>query len=239
MDSSPRQSIAAMRKMFDNVAARYDLANLAMSLGRDRFWRQSLARRLKILTPPGRLLDLAAGTGDQIVAAKKAWPHLEAVGLDLSPAMMDLAEAKFNALEAPRPRMIIGDALALPFEEGEFDSVSMSFGLRNVASRAKLFAEALRVLKPGGRILILEMYFDQAAPWAAFMRWYLQKIVPFLGGRLLSSEREAYKYLVSSVMAFPRPEIAAQEMAAAGFAAPRVKTYTLNSVMLVWGDKPC
>lgn len=236
--AAPRHSIVAMRNMFNGIAARYDLANVTMSLGRDRFWRQALARRLKIVKSPGRLLDLAAGTGDQIVAAKRAWPGLEAVGLDLSAAMMDLAEAKFNKLQAPRPRMISGDALATPFADEEFDSVSMSFGLRNVSSRAKLFAEAFRVLKPGGRLLILEMYYDQNAPWAPFMRCYLKKVVPFLGGRLISSEKTAYNYLVSSIMAFPRPDIVADEMRAAGFVDLHTKTYTLNTVMLLWGDKP-
>ncbi|UQZ89691.1 dimethylmenaquinone methyltransferase [Deltaproteobacteria bacterium Smac51] len=235
---SPRKSSVAMRNMFNTIASRYDLANRAMSLGRDPFWREALARRLKILESPGRLLDLAAGTGDQIVAAKKALPGLEAVGLDLSTTMMELAEAKFDKLSPPRPQMITGDALDLPFGPNEFDSVSMSFGLRNVGSRPKLFEEAFRVLKPGGRLLILEMYYDRQTPWAGFMNWYLKKIVPLVGGRLISTDKDAYKYLVASIMAFPRPEELAGEMKAAGFLNLSFKTYTLNTVMLVWGDKP-
>lgn len=226
----------AMRNMFSGLAGRYDLANRAMSLGRDVFWRQALARRLKVLDEPGRLLDLAAGTGDQIVAAKTARPALEVTGLDLAPAMLHLAERKFTRF-APRPRLVVGDALATPFGEGEFDSVSISFGLRNVPDRAALMAEARRVLKPGGRFLVLEMFFDRLAPWAPAMRWYLNKVVPLVGGRLISHEREAYRYLAESIMGFPQPAELAREMAAAGFKGISYNTYTFHAAMLVWGDK--
>ena len=101
----------AIGRMFDKVARRYDLANRLMSLGRDPFWRAAAARRLKIIDAPGRLLDLAAGTGDQIVAAKRIFPGLEAVGLDLSASMMKLAEPKFNKLSPPPPPLIARGAL--------------------------------------------------------------------------------------------------------------------------------
>ncbi len=233
-----RKSSVAIRNMFSSVARRYDLANRVMSLGRDLFWRRALARRIRILEGGGHLLDLAAGTGDQIVAAKQCWPGLAVTGLDLSPAMMDLAAPKFARLAPPRPEMVTGDALDLPFADGSFDSVSIAFGLRNIPDRAGVYREVLRVLKPGGRFLVLEMFHDRASLWAPAINLYLRRLVPFLGGRLVSREREAYRYLVSSILAFPRPEVLAREMSQAGFIDLAGRAYTFNTTMLVWGHKP-
>ena len=233
-----RASPIALRNMFSSVARRYDLANRVMSLGRDLFWREALARRVKVLEGPGRLLDLASGTGDQIVAVKRARPDLAVTGLDLSPAMVELAAPKFAALAPPRPEMLVGDALSLPFEAESFDSVSISFGLRNITARTELYREVLRVLKPGGRFLVLEMFYDRHSLAAPIVGFYLKKIIPVLGGRIVSREKEAYRYLVSSIMGFPQPEELAGEMTRAGFMAPQFRTYTFNAVMLVWGEKP-
>jgi len=236
--SEPRASSIALKNMFSSVAQRYDLANRVMSLGRDLFWREALARRVKALEIPGRLLDLASGTGDQIVAVKRARPEMAVTGLDLSPAMVELAAPKFAALAPPAPEMLVGDALEMPFEEESFDSVSISFGLRNITARAELYGEVLRVLKPGGRFLVLEMYYDRHSLTAPAVGFYLERIIPFLGGRIVSREREAYRYLVSSIMGFPQPEELAGELTRAGFVSPEFRTYTFNAVMLVWGDKP-
>lgn len=223
--------------MFDEVARRYDLANRLMSLGRDPFWRAASARRLKVIDAPGRLLDLAAGTGDQIVAAKKAWPRLEAVGLDISPAMMELAAPKFEKLAPPHPTMITADALNIPFDDNSFDSVSISFGLRNITARRELYAEALRVLKPGGRFVVLEMYHDRNDFLAPIIHFYLKKVVPVVGGRIVSQQRDAYRYLISSILAFPQPRKLMEEMLEAGFTDLDFNSYTFNTVMLVWGHK--
>lgn len=236
--SGPKVNSSAIKDMFGQVARRYDLANRVMSLGRDPFWRRALANRLKIVEAPGRLLDLAAGTGDQIVAAKKKFPNLEVTGLDLSAEMMRLAGPKFAALPGPAPEMLVGDALNLPFEPGSFDSVSISFGLRNIPDRAGVFSQVLRVLRPGGRFLVLEMYHDSESIFEPVVGFYLKKLIPFLGGRLISREKGAYRYLVSSIMGFPGPDKLMAEMKAAGFNELGCTSYTFNAVMLVWGQKP-
>lgn len=231
-------SLIAICNMFSNIARRYDLANHILSLGRDHFWRLALARHLKILTPPGRLLDLATGTGDQIVAAKKIWPTLAVTGLDLTPAMLELAVPKFKSIPPPVPEMIVDNILALSFDDQTFDSISISFALRNITQRRELYREVWRVLKPGGRFLVLEMFHDPKSPLAALTGLYLKKIVPFLGGHLVNREHEAYRYLTTSILTFPQPRELAAELTEAGFSALAGQIYTFNTVMLIWGERP-
>ena len=234
----PRSSSRAMNNMFTGLAGRYDLANRVMSLGRDLFWRRALARRVRVVDRPGRLLDLAAGTGDQIVAIKKMHPHMEVIGLDLSAAMMELAAPKLARLTPPIPEMIVGDALAPPFGEAGFDSISISFGLRNIPARGDLYAQVLRMLKPGGRFLVLEMYHDRRTLLAPVVSFYLRRVAPVLGGRLISGRPEAYQYLASSILGFPQPEDLTAEMTGAGFTAPNIQKFNFNTVMLVTAEKP-
>jgi len=233
-----RQELRVLRDMFSGLARRYDLVNRVLSLGRDPFWRRALARRLKIIEPPGRLLDLAAGTGDQIMAAKKLWPGLAVTGLDLSSDMLALARPKLAGLSSPAPELVVGDALDLGFQEASFDSVSISFGLRNISRRRELYAQVLRVLKPGGRFLILELFHDPRSPWAGLTGFYLRRLVPFLGGRVLTRSGAAYRYLADTVLAFPQPAVLAGELAEAGFTALAGRLYTFESALLVWGEKP-
>ena len=233
-----RQEPLVLRDMFSGVARRYDLVNRVLSLGRDPFWRLALARRLKIVQPPGRLLDLAAGTGDQILAAKKLWPGLAVTGLDLSSDMLALARPKLAGLAAPAPELVVGDALALDFKEASFDSVSISFGLRNISRRGELYAQVFRVLKPGGRFLILELFHDPKSPLAGLTGFYLRRLVPFIGGRILTRSGGAYRYLTDSILAFPRPARLAGELAGAGFTALAGRLYTFETALLVWGEKP-
>lgn len=233
-----RDNSVALKNMFSSVSRRYDVANRIMSLGRDLFWREALARRVKIMDSPGRVLDLAAGTGDQIVAIKNIKPEVEMIGLDLSPAMVELADPKFTRLGGPKPKMMVGNALEMEFEDNSFDSVTISFGLRNITARERLYQQVLRVLKPGGRFLVLEMFHDRQSLLAPLAEFYLKKIIPILGGQIVSREKAAYSYLVTSIMGFPRPEELAQEMGKAGFASLQTKTYTFNTVMLVLAEKP-
>jgi demethylmenaquinone methyltransferase/2-methoxy-6-polyprenyl-1,4-benzoquinol methylase len=233
-----RQEPRALRAMFSNVARRYDLVNRILSLGRDPFWRRALARRLKIVEPPGRLLDLASGTGDQIVAAKKLWPDLAVTGLDIASDMLALARPKLAGLPGPGPELVMGNALELPFAEASFDSVSISFGLRNISPRRELYAQVRRVLKPGGRFLILELFHSPHSPWAALTRFYLRHVVPVLGGRILTRSPAAYRYLADSILAFPQPAQLAEELAEAGFTALTGRLYTFDSALLICGEKP-
>ena len=233
-----RQEPRVLRDMFSGLARRYDLVNRILSLGRDASWRLALARGLKIIEPPGRLLDLAAGTGDQIVAAKKLWPNLAVTGLDLAPDMLALARPKLAALPPPAPELIVGDALNPPFAEAGFDSVSISFGLRNISRRRELFAQVRRILKPGGRFLVLELFHNPRSPWAGPTGFYLRRLVPFLGGRVLTRSGEAYRYLADSILAFPQPADLAGELAEAGFTDLSIRLFTFDAAMLVSGEKP-
>jgi demethylmenaquinone methyltransferase/2-methoxy-6-polyprenyl-1,4-benzoquinol methylase len=233
-----RQDPRMIRDMFSGLARRYDLVNRVLSLGRDSFWRLALARRLKILEAPGRLLDLASGTGGQIAAAKKLRPELAVTGLDQAPDMLALARTKLARLPAPAPELIVGDALDLPFAESSFDSVSISFGLRNISRRRDLYAQVRRVLKPGGRFLILELFHNPQSFWAGLTGFHLRRVVPLLGGRILTRSGPAYRYLSDSILAFPQPASLAEELAEAGFTALTGRLYTFESVLLVCGEKP-
>ncbi len=235
--AGPKLGASVLGRMFSGLAGRYDLANRVMSLGRDLAWRRALARRIHLVDRPGRVLDLAAGTGDQIVAIKALWPQLELTGLDLSEEMMRLAQPKFDCLPEPRPTMLVGDALELDFEENYFDSVTISFGLRNIQARSQLYQQVRRVLKPGGRFLVLEMYHDRRALLAPLVNFYLRRVTPFVGGRLISGQVEPYRYLASSILAFPQPEEIAAELAGCAFEAIDFLRYNFNSVMLLWGHK--
>ena len=228
-----------LKNMFNSVSSRYDLLNLFLSFGRDSFWRQALARRLMTRDYPGRFLDLATGSGDQLLAARAYWPYAELTGLDFSDSMLKIAR---NKLQKRFPNdeidLILGDAYDPPFETSCFDSVSLSFGLRNLGRRRRLYEQALRILKPGGRFLILELFFDRRSPVAPVHRFHLEVITPWIAGMLFKSQNGAYTYLSRSILNFPHPAVIADELLAAGFRGVEYKTFTFNSTMLVWGQKP-
>lgn len=195
----------AVRTMFDRIAPVYDLMNRAMTLGLDQRWRR-LAVRLAV-RPGDRVLDGCCGTGDLAIAAQHAGAAV--VGLDFSPAMLERARRK-----APELEWIQGDLLELPFEAGSFDAATVGFGVRNVSDLARGIGELRRVLRPGGRLAILEITTPRG-PLKPFYKLWFDVLIP-LAGRILPGGK-AYTYLPASVRRFPGPEALAALIEAHGF----------------------
>ena len=210
--------------VFESVATRYDLMNDLMSGGVHRLWKATLIDRLRP-RPGETLLDLAGGTGDI------AFRFLDRVGgngtaivCDFTPAMLEVGAARAldrGILEGLE--WVAGDAEKLPLAKASVDAVTIAFGLRNVTHRAAAFAEALRVLKPGGRFLCLE-FSHVAAPFLARLYdVYSFTVLPLLG-QLVARDRDSYQYLVESIRRFPDQAALADEMRAAGFAEVKAKS---------------
>jgi demethylmenaquinone methyltransferase/2-methoxy-6-polyprenyl-1,4-benzoquinol methylase len=237
--NSLRQYSGSIHSMFNSVSERYDLLSRFLSLGRDHFWRKALARRLVAREYPGSFLDLATGSGEQLLAIRAFWPYAELTGLDFSEKMLDVARGKLerNGIREG-VSLRLGDVYRPPFEPSTFDSVSISFGLRNLPDRAALYREAKRLLKPGGRFLVLELFFDSRNLLAPVHRFHLSTVSPWLAGRFFYKQGRAYDYLGQSIMDFPHPAVIMDEMEAAGFKGVEHQTYTFQSAMLVWGHKP-
>jgi demethylmenaquinone methyltransferase/2-methoxy-6-polyprenyl-1,4-benzoquinol methylase len=230
----------SLKRMFDSITPRYDFLNRCLSFGRDLFWRRALAQHIITISYPGLFLDMATGSGDQLLAIREIWPYAYLVGLDFSQNMLNLAKEKIDKVfpDEEEITLILGDAYNAPFERESFDSISISFGLRNLPNRKKFYEEALRLLKPGGRLLILELYFDYRSPFAYFHRFHLSRITPFIASALFHHQKNAYDYLSKSVLNFPHPSVILTEMEEAGFKGIEYETFTFKSAMLIWGQKP-
>jgi demethylmenaquinone methyltransferase / 2-methoxy-6-polyprenyl-1,4-benzoquinol methylase len=187
--------------MFDRIAARYDLVNRVLSLGLDRGWRRRTVRALELGDRP-RVLDVATGTGDLAIAIARARPGATVIGLDPSREMLAVAAAKLaRAGLTDRVTLRDGDAQALPFASCELDAATIAFGIRNVPDRPRALREMARVVRPGGRIAILELGEPRTGLLGTAARLHTRHVVPRLGA-LLSGARE-YRYLQTSVAAFP------------------------------------
>jgi demethylmenaquinone methyltransferase/2-methoxy-6-polyprenyl-1,4-benzoquinol methylase len=207
------KSGAAIRDMFAGVAPRYDLLNHLLSANLDVVWRRRAARALDL--PAGaEILDLCCGTGDQAIALRQRGFRVAAG--DFCLPMLALARKKFRRDPPPRPATLAADALALPFAEGRFAGATVSFGLRNVADLDAGLRQLARVLRPGGQLAVLEFAVPRLQPLKALYLFYFLHLLPWVG-RLLSPRASAYRYLPSSVVAFPQREGFVARMAAAGF----------------------
>jgi demethylmenaquinone methyltransferase/2-methoxy-6-polyprenyl-1,4-benzoquinol methylase len=192
--------------MFDRIAGVYDLMNSVMTAGLHHRWRQRAAD-LAALGPGGRALDVATGTGDlAIELARRVRPGGEVVGSDFSEGMLDRARAK-----APSLRWEWADAMALPYPDDSFDAATVGFGARNFSDLERGLGEMARVVRPGGRVVVLEITTPQRPPLSTFFSLWFDRIVPLLG-----RFDDAYTYLPASVKRFPGPERLAATMAAAG-----------------------
>jgi demethylmenaquinone methyltransferase/2-methoxy-6-polyprenyl-1,4-benzoquinol methylase len=239
-DHSLTQGSKKIRRMFDKITPRYDLLNRVLSFGRDLFWRRALSHRLVLLSYPGSFLDLATGSGDQLLAIRDFWPYALLTGLDFSANMLDLAQKKIEKLlpHEEEISLVLGDAYNAPFAPESFDSISVSFGLRNLPDRPKVYKEVLRLLKPGGRFLVLELFFDKRSLLSPFHQFHLKRVTPFVASLFFKEEKRAYDYLAASVLDFPHPSVILTEMEGAGFKVLDYETFTFGSSMLVWGQKP-
>lgn len=218
--------------MFDRIAPRYDLLNRIMSGGLDQGWRRRLVRAVQA-PDHARLLDLATGTGDVAIALAAEYGDATVVGSDPSENMLAVGREKLRD-RALEDRIVLeaGDAQALPHADASFDGVTMAFGIRNVPNRPKALAEMLRVLRPGRRAAILEL----GEPDNPLARLHVHHIVPRLGA-LLSGSRE-YRYLQTSIAAFPpAPEFAAL-MREAGFAEVGFTPLAFGAAHLYVGSRP-
>jgi demethylmenaquinone methyltransferase / 2-methoxy-6-polyprenyl-1,4-benzoquinol methylase len=215
---------AEVSAMFDDVADRYDLLNDALSLGMDRRWRKVVARAVG--AGPGQLvLDLAAGTGTSSRAFIRAGGRC--VACDFSFGMLSVGARR----PAPGLSFVAGDALDLPFGDGVFDVVTISFGLRNVADTGQALAELLRVTRPGGRLVVSEFSHLPTPRLNALYDRYLTRALPVVA-RQLSGNAEAYEYLAESIRDWPTQPVLAGKIAAAGWSGVSWRNLTLGVVAL-------
>lgn len=207
-----RLPAAEVRAMFDRIAPRYDLLNRAMTVGLDGRWRQAAAAAAD-LAAGDRALDCCTGTGDLALAlADRVTDAGEVVGLDFAEQMLARARRK-AAARGRRVEFRAGDALDLPFGDDRFDAATVAFGIRNVADLDRGLAEMARVVRPGGRVVVLEI--TTPARLRRFYEMWFERVVPRLG-RVLGRDGDAYSYLPASVRRFPEPPALAAQMAAAG-----------------------
>lgn len=204
----------SVRAMFDAIAPRYDLLNAVLSLGVDRSWRRR-AVHAALRGSPARVLDVATGTADLALALKRAAPDAEVLGVDFAEAMLEVGRAKAKRRGVDL-RLEVGDGMQLELPDASFDAVTIAFGLRNFADVAAGLREFRRVLRPGGRLVVLEFPPPPEGPIGAAFRVYFTRILPRIG-RALSGHDGAYRYLPASAMAFPTPDRLASAMQDAGF----------------------
>ena len=220
-----------VRDMFDRISPSYDRMNLLMSMGRDGRWRR-LGVRASRAQPGDAALDVCCGTGDFAVELRRAvGPSGRVVGLDFSPQMLAVARRKCSAVEWQQ-----GDALALPFADGEFAAACVGFGVRNLSDHRRGFAEMARVVRPGGRVVCLEMS-TPPAPIRPFSQLWTDHGVPVLG-RIVAHDPEAYRYLPASVHRFPSAPELAEIMREAGLVDVGYRRLMMGVVALHVGTVP-
>jgi demethylmenaquinone methyltransferase/2-methoxy-6-polyprenyl-1,4-benzoquinol methylase len=218
--------------MFGRIAHRYDLANRVLSGGIDTYWRFRLVKAVKS-TIPKAVLDLATGSGDVAFALNRALPSgVRTLGMDFCQPMLDEAEVK-KLSQAKNPLGLEfrqGDGLNLPLADASFDAVTIAFGLRNMADRARCLSEMRRVLRPGGHVFILE--FSQPWGWVRpFYYFHLRRIAPRLAG-FLTGDASAYEYLGESISTFPGRQELSGEIRSAGFSQVTATAMTMGVVAL-------
>jgi demethylmenaquinone methyltransferase / 2-methoxy-6-polyprenyl-1,4-benzoquinol methylase len=204
MSSAGRLAEPQVEAMFDRIASVYDLMNSVMTAGMHQRWRE---RAVDLANSPAKALDVATGTGDLAIALRDR--GAEVVGVDFAEKMLAIARKKAPAIEFKT-----GNALALEFPDNEFDAATVGFGARNFDDLDRGLSEMARVVKPGGRVVVLEITTPQRPPLSFFFRMWFDSLVPLIGR--LAGDPDAYEYLPNSVKRFPGPRDLGGRMVAAG-----------------------
>jgi demethylmenaquinone methyltransferase/2-methoxy-6-polyprenyl-1,4-benzoquinol methylase len=232
----PDKTPARIAGMFDAIAPRYDLLNHVLSAGLDRRWRTRAVAELAL--PPGaRVLDLCTGTGDLAIAVVTHVAGASVVGVDFAGQMLRLGRAKLRTLGLTSSiRLVRGDGMRIPLGDGSCDAVTIGFGIRNMAGLEAALAEIARVLKPGGRLAILEFGEPRIPGIRTLYSWYFRYLLPLVG-RAVSKHTSAYSYLPASVGAFPSAGAFASMIGRTGFDRVCAIPLTFGIVYLFLAEK--
>jgi demethylmenaquinone methyltransferase / 2-methoxy-6-polyprenyl-1,4-benzoquinol methylase len=219
---------AQVEQMFDNIAPRYDLLNRVLSFGIDVWWRKRAIACLQTEPRPQEILDVATGTADVAIAMARILKPRRIVGVDIANQMLDIGRVKIRnkALDSIIT-LETGDSENLRFADASFDAVTVAFGVRNYENLEKGLAEMLRVLRPGGRLVVLEFSCPHIFPFKQLYNAYFKYVLPLIG-RLTSRDTRAYSYLFESVQAFPDGTHFVHILSKTGYQHPRCKRLTLG-----------
>jgi len=220
---------AHVREMFGSIATRYDLANHLLSCGIDFYWRARAAQMVESWHPH-TIADLATGTGDLALALQKKLPQAELTGVDFLPEMLELARRKGVR------RVVLADAMKLPFDDASFDCVTIAFGLRNLENCSAALTEMWRVLNARGHLLVLEFSLPTTAILRAAYRLYLHRCLPLLGS-FLTQKKSAYDYLGDSIEEFPNGNAMCELMRRTGYVSPGFQPLTGGIVTIYTAAK--
>lgn len=232
------KSALRVRRMFGQIAPRYDLVNHLLSLSIDRWWRR---RAVRLVPPRGMepILDVCTGTADLALAYRRTSDEaVKILGADFCRPMLAVASGKCRRLgDRGRVDLVEADALRLPFPDDMFQVVSVAFGLRNMADTDAGLAEMFRVCRPGGRVAVLEFSMASMWPIGPLYRWYFRRLLPWVGQAVARNEEAAYNYLPASVGAFPEGQALAERLLAAGLRDVWFRPFTFGVSTLYVGEK--
>ena len=224
-----------VRRLFDSIAQRYDLLNHLLSGGVDFYWRRAAIDALAS-AQPNRILDVATGTADLALAALRLNP-VEVVGVDISDMMLEVGRRKLVSRNAAgKIRLEKGEAEHLQFADNQFDAAMVAFGARNFDNLVEGLSEMRRVLKPGGKMVVLEFSKPRRTPFKQLYFFYFRNILPLIG-RMISNDREAYQYLPDTVMQFPDGEAFVRILGEVGFSSITERPLTFGIVTIYCGEK--
>ena len=232
-----RAKTEQVREMFDSIAPAYDWMNRAMTFGVDKLWRR---RAVNIVTKdkPSRIIDIATGTGDLAIAMARKMPAAEITGIDLSEGMVEIGRRKVaEAGLSERVSLTTGDCLAMPFEEGSADAITVAYGVRNFEHLDRGYSEMLRVLRPGGLLCVVELSTPVNPLVKPFYQLYTKGIIPVVG-RMVSKDSRAYSYLPESIAAVPQGDDMLRLISDAGFTDASFRRLTFGVCTIYTARRP-
>jgi demethylmenaquinone methyltransferase/2-methoxy-6-polyprenyl-1,4-benzoquinol methylase len=230
------EHIGMVREIFSTITGNYDFLNHLLSMRRDIAWRRFVARKMRFFRTY-RFLDVAAGTADLAIGVVRMLPHIQITGVDFVREMLDFGRVKIEKERlSDRIRLLVSNALDLPFPDNSFDVAGMAFGIRNIPDKIRALREMIRVVVPGGQVMVLEMTIPRGRLFQGIYHIYLNRMLPHLA-RPFSPNPAAYFYLADSMMNFPTPEGFAGLMEEAGLSKVEKHSLTLGITHLFIGIK--